>query len=253
MNRVTTRELTNVSGKRMLRWIMGLIMLLVIAAPVFAYAVEDQAKLTVQQAFSNPSASLVDDTFTYRLQPVGVGSPLPSGGIGGGLDGYTFTIAGNSSFVIEPIGFTQPGIFHYKLFQVIPLDKNGYLYDERVYTIEAHVSSSINVSFIVLNAEGEKTDSLSFHNEYRETPGAPEDLPEDITGSNTSGATSTSPGGPKAGPKTGDNTNLPLLFALFTCGGILAASAVVYLIGSRRKRGDGKNSKVERGLEYEEA
>lgn len=253
MNRAITRKPTSLNGKRMLCWILGLIMLLVITAPVFAYAVETQAKLMVQQTFSNSSAAVVDDTFTYRFQPVEAGNPLPSGGLSGDLDGYTFSITGNDGFALEPISFTQPGIFHYSLFQVIPSGKDGYLYDERVYTIEAHVNSTLSVNFIVLNAEGEKTGSLEFHNEYQQIPGSPEDLSGGTTGSNTPGGTNTSPGGPKLGPKTGDNTNIGLHLTLFACGGILAISATVYLMVSRRAKSDERGSGVRGGFAYEKA
>ena len=148
----------------MLCLVVSLIVMLIVAAPV--YASENPTELTVRQTFVTSSASRTADTFTYKLQIIASDDPEHLKDLDFGAGGYTFKISGNDTFKLGPLSYSQPGVYRYELYQVIPSDRQGYLYDERVYKIEAHVSASLDVDFIVRNEEGLKTSSIEFHNEY---------------------------------------------------------------------------------------
>jgi len=163
--------LQKTKGRATVSGIISFIMMLIIAAsvsvPVRAYAADNPVKLTARQTFVTSSTSSVDDTFTYKLQPIEQGTHLHLVGLDTESDGYTFTMSGNDSCDIGLLYFGEPGIYRYELYQLITPDRHGYIQDKRVYTIEAHVGPTLEVDLIVLNKDGSKTDSIEFHNEYR--------------------------------------------------------------------------------------
>ena len=150
----------------------AVLLMIVLAAvrPVAAFAADNPLKLTVRQLFEASPAS-ADDTFSYRLRPLEAGNPMPAGE-SSAAEGYVFAIAGTADKEIGPIGFSRPGIYRYELRQVSE-KKPGYIYDERVYTIEAYADRALCVEVIIKNADGTKARALEFKNVYAALPTDP--------------------------------------------------------------------------------
>jgi len=102
-------------------------------------------------------------SFTYRLQPLGAGHPMPQGS---GEDGFTFTLTGNTSITVGPLRFGRPGVYRYALFQVIGSKEPDVTQDRRVYGIEVYVDPTLGVALIVKNNDGEKVEEIRFANRY---------------------------------------------------------------------------------------
>ena len=161
-------------NKNMLRMaailVIALVMTLVAAAlaPIVAYAADNPLYFSVEQTI-RPASS--DEEFAYRLTPLGDGSPMPFGSLS---DGYYFTIAGEGSANIGPISYSRPGVYRYEIFQIIEEEKPGYTYDRRVYIIEVYVDATLDVTLVIINVDGTKTDVIVFENEYNVEPSDPE-------------------------------------------------------------------------------
>ena len=175
-----------------------------------AYAVSDglQVRLSVSQVFVNHTTKEVEDTFSYVLTPLEAGNPLPENR----SDRYSFTAEGTEKVTLEAIAFTRPGIYRYEIQQAVERKITGYTYDQKIYTVEIHVTNAptggLNAATVIYQENGEKGEEISFENSYRKVS---------PTGDN---------------PKTGDNNHPSLLIA------ILAVSAVglVVLLVLVRKR-----------------
>ena len=81
--------------KKMLCMAAAVIMLLIVCAPPTAGAAAEPPRITVNQVFTTSGSAV---SFTYRLEPLVAGSPMPSGSA---AEGYTFTISGTDSVTIE--------------------------------------------------------------------------------------------------------------------------------------------------------
>ena len=173
-----------------------LTMLFITAAPMIIYAAynNNPMKITVRQFFSTSSAS-VDNKFTYVLEPLEPGSPMPAEGA---ADGYVFSINGNNDRQTSPIKFNYPGLYKYKLSQLITTEKPGYTYDRQVYTIHVHVDAELNVIVIVWKENGEKAANVDFYNSYN-NPVPPTTVPPVTT---TEQQTTTAPQTTTAQPTT---------------------------------------------------
>ena len=124
----------------------------------------------VKQTFTTTDET-VSARFIYRLAPITEGSPMPPGST---AQGFTFVITGNSSVLLGPITFTQPGEYRYELYQVIPQELPGYAYDERIYIVVAYVSAGLDVELVAYNKDGSKADQIVFNNGYGFIPTNPE-------------------------------------------------------------------------------
>ena len=146
--------------------VIALALVLFAITPISAFAAANPLKLTVRQVFTTASSS-ADGVFTYMLKPLATSNPMPSGSAS---RGYTFTIDGTDSLETGPINFTQPGTFMYELEQVIAVEETGYTYDRRVYELEVYVDSMLDVSLVIRNAAGAKTDDIVFNNAFNFQP-----------------------------------------------------------------------------------
>jgi len=138
-------------------------------APTAASAADNPLKITVRQIFSAASSSAAD-TFTYRLRALESGNPMPAGSSGGS---YTFAISGNDSVHIGSFGHDRQGVYRYELAQLVETEKTGYVYDKRIYTIEAHVDHNLDVHTVVFGGDGLKVAALEFVNSHRLTASDP--------------------------------------------------------------------------------
>ena len=142
-----------------------IVMLLIAAmlAPMTVNAANNNPlTISIKQFFSTSSNS-VSKTFTYRLEPLDSGNPMPSGY---GAGGYSFTIAGTAAESIGPISFSREGVYRYKLYQVIETQQSYYTYDRRVYTINVHVGTALDVNVVVYYENGDKAPEITFENSY---------------------------------------------------------------------------------------
>jgi len=224
-------------GWSMVWGIMGLLMMATVVLPFAAYAADNQATLTVKQRFISSATSSVDDAFIYQVLPIEQGSPLPLKGGQESTGGYLFTITGNSSFDVGSFGFKYPGIYRYQFSQVIPSTSQKYIYDERVYTVEARVGSALGVTFVVSHADGTKADSIEFVNRYIPDPS------EDLGWSGAPSGSGAASSKPTPGPKTGNYLDIGLHVTLLAFGGLLIAGAVVYLVWDRRQERQGRQGR----------
>jgi len=225
---------------RVMSLVVSLMLILGIAAPTIVYASENPAVLIVKQIVLSPSVPPEVDTFTYLFLPIELETLMPAEETDRETGGYTFTISGNGSFEIGPLSFNQPGIYRYELFQVVAPDDDGHQYDNRVYTIEARVSTTLEVNLIVFTEDGGKTDSIEFFvsslrdpEEDNPQPHTPDGPKPNIPGSPDN--TVAPPPTPKPGPKTGYGMNTSLNLAVLGFGVLVTTCAAVYLIRERRE------------------
>ena len=154
--------------KNLLYTITVLVMIWVAFTPTTAYAAS-QLNLTAEQLFTTSSPQ-ADSTFTYKLQALDLGNTMPAGSTG---TEYTFTIAGNASKTINFLSNNQPGVYRYRLLQVIGTTKPNYTYDKRIYTIEVHVKNSLSAEIVIINEDGSKAANIRFTNTYAALPTKP--------------------------------------------------------------------------------
>jgi len=135
----------------------------------------DQVTLTVNQHFVSSGFFLpLSDVFTYRLMPITIGVPMP---IGSNPESYYFTIAGTRALNIDPISFTDAGVYVYEL-RCVTADRSGYTIDRRVYTIEVHVTNDLTAVMVAYISDTLKTPDISFEHSYRMPPGGRIDFPD---------------------------------------------------------------------------
>lgn len=222
-----------------------------------------QVTFTVEQVIvSNGSQMPSMTTFTYRLAPKTTGASMP---YGSNTESFTFTITGTGERIVGPINFNTSGIFVYEL-SCITDNAFGFIIDRRVYTIEVHVTSDLQITMVIYNSAGAKVPSIYFEHTYwiipgeaetpnqpgtpsqpgqptlqgrPETPYGPETQDRSGTqgGPDTPGHTGTSnvPGTSGPSPKTGDFSNPTLWITLITISGTLLL--LIVLIDRKLKRG----------------
>ena len=159
-------------GKKTLCAAVLIMMTLIALTPLAAYAEPDAIRIVVNQAF-NASNGVI----AYRLKPLEPGNPMPEGSTAGG---YEFTITGTGSAEIVLSGFRWEGVYRYELFQVIDTGKSGYVYDKRVYTIEAHTDEALDVKVVIYNQDGTKAESIAFRNSHNTNTGDKIQMPDPV-------------------------------------------------------------------------
>lgn len=147
-----------------------IIMILIACAPIAAYAATDSAVITVNQIFTT-SDSDAASAFSYRLEPLETGNPMPAGSTD---EGYAFTITGASNVTIELAPLIRQGVYRYRIYQITGAEIPGYTYDKQVYTIEIYAITGSDVKVVVLNEAGEKTGTITFQNAYGVLPSDPD-------------------------------------------------------------------------------
>ena len=190
--------------KRVLYVIATCVMTAITLVPVTAFAANNPPSLTVNQVF-NTSSKTVDDTFTYRLRPLESDNPMPSGST---ADGYTFIIISNENIQIDLADYSQPGLYEYELSQIISEEKPGYVYDKRVYTIEAHVDAALSVIIIAKNEDGTKAADIDFENSYSSEGGSTKPPGTTNPSSTTNPLSTTNPPYTTGGIDSGAQPNL---------------------------------------------
>lgn len=122
-----------------------------------------KAVFTVEQTVVMGGAETSDlkQPFTYVLEAVEAGNPLPAGNDG---SRYTFSLMGVSSVDLEELVFYQAGEYHYRLF--LKNTESGYQCDNEIYEITVYVyqmdNKELNSAVIAVDQSGYKCDYLAF-------------------------------------------------------------------------------------------
>lgn len=128
------------------------------------------ARLSVNQTFrvTGSTVSNVGDIFEYNLTAMTEEAPMPAGST---QERYQFSIRGNQSMEIEPMTYSNTGIYEYRLELVIGSEKRGYTYDKEVYFITVYVKNTENdglvTEIVAKNRAGDKVGSLNFESTYQ--------------------------------------------------------------------------------------
>lgn len=198
---------------------------LALAAPVPALAAEATASLAVSQDYSSDSTG-VDKTFTYVLEAVTPGAPLPAGGSSGV---YTFTMTKDDEFtLVVPFESPLDQEYDYRLYQKVKQKKDGFTYDDTVYTVRLLFAGQEEDYGVLLayDAEGLKVSKVNWSVTYVSPPSPPKPPTP----------TPPTPTRPRWLPKTGDLGPSPAVIA--TIAGCAVALIVAGLIMRGKKRGD---------------
>lgn len=130
------------------------------------------------------------------------------------------------------LSFTQPDTYHYRVYQHIPENTDGVIYDQKVYNVVVSVFSDeegklYSVCTVSIDGFSEKREKVVFSNSI---PYEEEETTAQTTLPNTTAPTTTSQDPP---PNTGDNNNLVLwiIASLISLAGIFLT-----LIAARRKK-----------------
>jgi len=234
----------------------ALLLLIIIAlTPLAVYAaINNPLVIEVEQSFT--SSATVDGSFKYILVPNVAGNPMPAGS---GAAGFTFQIDGTGKKLLDPINYSEQGVYVYRIYQLVETAEEYYTYDRRVFEIEVHVSEALNVSNIVYeivdNTRSEnKAPKIEFANRYYKA--GPGDQPKDDPPERDRTIVTDKPGYnppptiivdekvPTAGeppvdvPKTGDDTNMVLYYLFFALGAVAALAAMIYLYTEIRRKKD---------------
>jgi len=135
----------------------------------------ERLSLEVTQVITSSYVSvMLEQTIIYRLTPKTAGAPMPISRRSG-LDGYTFAITGTVKAQMEPIIFNTPGTYTYEL-NCITNEDSGFIYDQRVYTIEAYVASDLTTNYIVYNDGGRKAGSIEYRHRLFMLSSDPNDM-----------------------------------------------------------------------------
>ena len=138
--------------------------------------------IPVEQIFYNNSSIQPDDLFTYILEPVTPGSPMPAQVSKTGRtdpDSFTFELTGNATIDIGPIVFDRPGVYTYELYHVIDTAQPGYTYHQHDYEIVVYVNSRLETGVVIQNIinesapERSKMAAISFVHAFADLPSDP--------------------------------------------------------------------------------
>ncbi len=112
----------------------------VVGLPQVAQAYQTEASVPVSQMFVSDDAA-VDSTFTYTFTALDytASTPMPAGSVG---ETYTFNMVGTADSTIDVDCSAAPdGTYEY-LVKDASVQKPGYTYEQRSYTVRIYVASS---------------------------------------------------------------------------------------------------------------
>ncbi|MCL2670930.1 MAG: hypothetical protein FWF10_02710 [Clostridiales bacterium] len=147
--------------------------------------------------------------FTFRLSARDAAHPMPPGGADGEK---TIQITGMGNATFGTWSYTDAGTYYYTVVE-LDGDAGGYTYDTAVYLITdtvRDVDGQLVLTRIVTNSANKQVSDLSFINTFHKGDG----------------------------PKTADSFDPTLAIVMLVAGGLLCFGAIIYLVASRRRRGD---------------
>lgn len=107
-------------------------------------------------------------TFTFKLEAVTTGAPMPEAA--GGKSSMTATIVGSGETGFGLITYDKPGTYEYKITE-LNSGESGYKYDTSVYTAKCEVTESedhvLSLKRTITSADGKEVDAAVFTNDYK--------------------------------------------------------------------------------------
>lgn len=187
---------------------LGLLGMLGIGKPVMAATPDDQVTLTISQVLESKNGKFPKEEgeFTYQLEALESGNPLPKGSVG---NLYDFCLYGTQDITLEPLTFQTVGQYHYQLSLKEVKTDPKFSCDKESYMITVYVTAlsggGVRADAIATVRSGLKTEKLSFEHQYQsaiETP-RPEDTSKKPRIKDSTGGIQTA-----SMVKTGDLTNI---------------------------------------------
>lgn len=194
------------------------------ALPASAAPVAGEVTLEAAQEFTVEEGVPVSDTFTYRMNAITPGAPMPAGSTEGV---YRFSIRGNDTVFAGPIEFSQAGTYSYEIAQITDQRQEGCVYDEQVYRVTVYVDAGLHTNIVVRKSSGKKTSQIHFQNRFSLRPSDPSvkvDPPVKKTGTSGTGTA-----------KTGDDTNLASWIMTMTGSAFTALCFAAFLIKRKQR------------------
>lgn len=153
------------------------ILAMVMALPAAAYAAVTSVPVTlpIDQVFTKNSSALgVNSVFSYTFASLDAGNPMPAGSISGV---YSFTVNGTGSKNMDPVSFSNTGIYRYEIKGNTSSSAAGYRYDSEVYSVTVYVrrpDDHLVTEVIVQKSDGSKVSNIKFENTYTPLASKPE-------------------------------------------------------------------------------
>ena len=151
--------------------ILAAALLLVCLMGVFAPCVQAaqdgvSGTVTVAQEFkyTNGRKPTAGEQFSYRITYLG---DLAAGEEAKEVV-KDFTLDGDAATTFG-FSYEHAGIYQYRVEQVVEKERTNYVYDRAVYTIYAYcenVDEELTLRFVVTDEDGDKLDSIVYHNAY---------------------------------------------------------------------------------------
>lgn len=209
--------------RRWFRWFFFcLVTLLTLVVPSYAAGTDCAVSIEVEKKLTGDRPG-TNETFVFILEPEG-NAPMPDS------DFIEIVGAGTGSF--PSIVYTEPGDYHYKLWEETGSAK-GYRYDKSVYDVTVQVTTDddgLLTATVYMSKDGSdgKSAAAVFVNHYtaKTYPEFPPEEPEEPN----------EPGDP---PKTGDERNLVFWIALCFTG---LLGMIVTLLIFRRENNESKET-----------
>jgi len=192
-------------------------------------------KLPVSQTFRKPDSTVFDEggIFAYKLTASSAETPMPAGSI---QDEYQFSLKNDQSLEIEPMTYSQTGIYMYRLELVTDSEKTGYIYDKEVYFITVYVTYTENDSLVTAviakNLAGNKVGSLDFHHAYQALTSDSATMVDPPVKKTVSCGTSLKNPGYTSVVKTGDSSNIVIWIVILA----MAATGILVAVAEQRKK-----------------
>ena len=209
--------------RRWFRWFvfcLCLAALLMLVVPSYAAGTDCTVRIEVEKELTGDRPG-TNETFAFILEPEG-NAPMPESDF--------IKIAGSGTGLFPSIVYTEPGDYHYKLWEE-PGSAQGYQYDKSVFHVTVQVTTDddgLLTATVYMSKDGSEGKSAAavFVNQYT-APTYPEFPPEEP-------GKPDEPGDP---PKTGDNRNL--IFWIVLCfTGLMGMIGTLLIFGRANKESE---------------
>ncbi|HJB83821.1 MAG TPA: hypothetical protein H9711_11780 [Candidatus Mediterraneibacter intestinavium] len=234
-------------GKRTAGVLLSAVLLFAAVLPAQAAGnagVSVQIPVKQEFAASGNGAEEADGKISYLLTAREKDSPMPEGSSDGC---WSFTMTGNQDIQTSPIEFGHAGVFSYEIRSAQDGQKDGYVYDDCVYTVSVYVSNTADglaADLIAQNEDGDKVSEIIFSNSYSggngggQLPGGQDTGNRGDSGQNDAGVKNTqiptkADTGKDEAAKTGDSLDM---LPVFGTALLFAAVVIVMLLWKRSEQ-----------------
>lgn len=208
-------------SKKFISIVITLVMILALPMQAFAMAeVSAELPFSVENVGGTVVIEAVD------------GAPLPE-----------LTVLKDVTGGVFKLSFSQPDTYRYRVYQQVPENANGVIYDTKVYNVAVSVLADdegvLNCVFTIsLDGSAEKHEGIVFVNELpkadEDPPGQTSTAPNSTTQTTLPPSETTQPSTSQPEtPDTGDNGNLGMWLLL---SALSLAGLFIVLFAARRKK-----------------